>query len=84
MEQARIVDIQCDVHPWMSAYLYPVKNPYFAITEADGSFEITDVPPGKHLLRLWHETLGRSEKKVVVTEGAEVEVVFGVKEAKPE
>ena len=63
VEQARIVDIQCDVHPWMSAYLYPVKNPYFAITEADGSFEITDVPPGEHLLRLWHETLGRSEKK---------------------
>jgi hypothetical protein len=52
VEPARIVDIQCDVHPWMMAYLYPVKNPYFAITGADGSFEITDVPPGEHLLSL--------------------------------
>ena len=84
VEQARIVDIRCDVHPWMIAYLYPAKNPYFAITTADGSFEITDVPPGEHLLRLWHETSGRSEKKVVVAEGAEVEVVFGIEEAKPE
>ena len=68
----------------MIAYLYPAKNPYFAITTADGSFEITDVPAGEHLLRLWHEAFGRSEKKVVVAEGAEVEVVFGIEEAKPE
>ena len=27
VEPARIVDIQCDVHPWMMAYLYPVKTP---------------------------------------------------------
>ena len=79
-----MVDIQCNVHPWMMAYLYPVKNPYFTITGADGSFEITDVPPGEHLLRQWHETLGRSERKVIITEGAEVVVMFGVGEGKSE
>lgn len=62
----------------------PREDPYFAITGADGSFEITDVPPGEHLLRQWHETLGRSERKVIITEGAEVVVMFGVGEGKSE
>ncbi len=51
-----IVQATCDAnHPWMSAYIMVADNPYAAITDANGEYTITDVPPGKYVLKLWHE-----------------------------
>ena len=55
MEQAGLVKIGCDIHPWMSGYIHVVKHPYYAVTDGDGQFELTDVPAGTHQIRLWHE-----------------------------
>ncbi len=46
---------KCDVHPWMSAYACVVTHPCYAVTDADGNFKITGVPPGKYKLKFWHE-----------------------------
>jgi hypothetical protein len=54
-EDAGLVKLGCDIHPWMSGYVHVVKHPYYATTDADGQFELTDVPPGTHEIRLWHE-----------------------------
>ena len=41
----------------MTAYLLPRKNGYFAITDADGNFEIANVPAGEPLeFQVWHES----------------------------
>jgi len=45
----------CNVHPEMSAFLVVAPTPYFAVTDADGSFEIKDVPPGTYTLKTWSE-----------------------------
>jgi hypothetical protein len=46
---------QCDAgHYWMSAYIFVVEHPYYAVTAADGSFSIPDVPPGTYKLVVWH------------------------------
>ena len=48
--------VSCSIHPWMIAYLLPRKNGYYAITGADGSFEIKNLPAGETLeLQVWHE-----------------------------
>jgi len=47
--------LACDIHPWMSAYACVVNNPYYALTEKDGKFEIKGLPPGKYTLTIWHE-----------------------------
>lgn len=48
--------IRCSIHPWMIAYYLPRENGYFAITAADGSFEISNVPAGEKLeFQVWHE-----------------------------
>jgi len=31
-----------------------LENPYYAITPGDGTFEITDIPPGEYILTAWH------------------------------
>ena len=71
--------VKCDVHPWMSAYIVGVENPYFATSGDDGTFTINGkLPPGEYTLRAWHERLGTQEIPVKVEAGtpAEVQVKF--------
>ena len=50
----RFLKIKCDVHPWMLSWVTVVDNPYFAVTGADGSFKIANVPPGKYTIEATH------------------------------
>jgi hypothetical protein len=52
-------NISCNIHPWMQAKLLVRDNPYFAVSAADGTFEIKDVPNNALLeYQLWHEKTG--------------------------
>lgn len=52
-------NISCNIHPWMHAKLLVRDNPYFAVSAADGSFEIKDVPNNEEIeFVLWHERAG--------------------------
>jgi len=64
-----VVKLQCDVHPWMRGYVVYSKSPLFAVSKADGTFEIKDVPPGKYTIEAWHEKLGTQTADVTVEEG---------------
>jgi len=47
--------VRCDAgHVWMSAYVWVVDHPYYAVTDAKGAFRLEDVPPGRYTLRFWH------------------------------
>lgn len=50
--------VACNVHPWMNAYVLIRDNPYMATSGEDGSFEIVNVPAGKHDFAFWHEAKG--------------------------
>ena len=41
-----MVQIKCDVHGWMSAYCGVVSHPFFAVTAADGTYAIKNLPRG--------------------------------------
>lgn len=60
------VKVQCDIHPWMTAYWLVVDHPYAAVSGADGSFVIEKLPAGKHTLRIWQERVGYVERSVTV------------------
>lgn len=48
--------VTCNVHPWMKAYMVFRKDGYVAVTAADGSFTIPDLPAGEALeFQVWHE-----------------------------
>jgi len=61
------ISVVCDIHPWMKGYHLPVDHPFAAISAEDGSFEIKDLPAGKHEFKVWHEAGGLIEKALVVT-----------------
>lgn len=50
-----VMPYQCDIHSHMNGYWAGFHHPYFAVTDADGKFEINGVPPGKYTLVGWHE-----------------------------
>jgi hypothetical protein len=50
------IPLGCTIHGWMNGYIRVFKHPYYAVTDADGTFEIKDAPAGKYRLVVWHET----------------------------
>jgi plastocyanin len=71
---------QCDVHPWMFAWVTVVDHPYFAVSGADGKFTIKNVPPGKYTIEATHRKLGTQTAEVEVkAEGASQDFTFEAK-----
>lgn len=66
---AGLINIKCDAHPWMRAYVYSSRHPYVAISDASGNFEIKDLPPGKYKVRVWHEGFEDIVQEVEVKAG---------------
>lgn len=52
------VKIECNIHPWMNGWVRLYDHPYFAVTDADGKFEIKDAPAGDYRLIVWHGSGG--------------------------
>jgi plastocyanin len=65
-----LVKFQCDVHPWMFAYVGVVDNPYFAVTDKDGKFTIKNLPPGTYTIEAVHPKAGRKSQEIKVTDSA--------------
>lgn len=51
--------VSCSIHPWMSSRMIVRDSPYFAVSKADGTFEIPNVPAGVKLdFKVWQEAAG--------------------------
>ena len=83
-----IVELRCDVHAEMAAYIMVLKNPYFSVTDDQGRFEIPDskhleqngikgikdLPAGNYVLKIWHEKLKTQKQMVTIPENGDVSV----------
>jgi plastocyanin len=72
------IPVKCNVHSWMKSYIAVLKNPYFKVTGADGTFELKNLPPGDYTIAAWHEKYGATEQKVTVgaKESKKIDFVF--------
>jgi plastocyanin len=71
--------VKCDIHPWMVAYMLIRDDPYFAVTDAEGKFNIEKIPAGKWTFQFWHSRCGymkdlKQGGKALVGRRGEVEV----------
>jgi plastocyanin len=62
-----VAALLCKVHPEMEAFIVAVPTPYFALTKADGSYRIPDVPDGTYTVKVWHAKLKPTQKSVAVS-----------------
>ena len=74
-----MLPFKCDVHGWMNAYVGVLDHPYFAVTGADGKFELKSLPPGTYTIEAWHERLGAATEMVTLGEKETKDVMFRFK-----
>jgi plastocyanin len=72
------IPVKCNVHPWMRGYIAVFKHPFFAVTGKNGSFDLSNLPPGTYTIKAWHEKLGMSTQTVTIgaNETKEISFVF--------
>lgn len=63
-----MVQIRCDNHGWMNAFIQVNRHPFHAVTDAAGRFKIDGVPPGTYTLHVWHERSGSKKQEIAVME----------------
>jgi hypothetical protein len=91
------VELRCDLHAEMLAYILVMRNPYFGVTDADGRFEIPDtryletyglpkiddLPAGSYAIKTWHEKLKTERQKVTVPDSGAVTVQLNLTRGAP-
>ncbi len=75
-DEAKIVKLTCDVHPWMRAFVIVTGHPFFSVSGADGAFSIEKVPAGDYTVEAWHSHYGLKTAKLKVEDGKPAEVTF--------
>jgi plastocyanin len=67
-----VLQVRCDLHPWMSAAVRTFEHPWFTTTDASGHFRL-EVPPGTHAVILWHPRLPGITRSISVRPGETVQ-----------
>lgn len=77
-----VVRVFCNVHHSMVAHVVVVDTPHYTVTEADGSFRLTDLPAGEGELTLWFERSDPWNRKVTVPQQKALSVELEVTKSK--
>jgi len=76
LRKGTAMKVECDAHDFMHAFVFVARNPYFAVVNDKGEYEIKDVPAGEYDINVWHGNLGTKKGKVVVKGDASASVNF--------
>ncbi|MCU7846217.1 MAG: hypothetical protein KZQ93_20470 [Candidatus Thiodiazotropha sp. (ex Monitilora ramsayi)] len=79
MKRGPAIKVECDAHDFMHGFVFVAKNPYYARVADDGTFTITDVPPGSYTIKAWHGMLKNKKAKVKVDADGTATVDFTFK-----
>ncbi len=76
-----MIKVKCNVHSWMRSYVGVLDHPYFAVTGADGTFDLKNLPPGDYTIGVWHEKLGELDQpaKLAASAAQTLDFKFDVK-----
>ncbi len=76
--KAGVVRVFCHLHPNMSSTIVVTPNRWAVKPEPNGTYRLTDVPPGEHTLVVWHKSAGFFRERVTVEPGGTLEVSFDI------
>jgi hypothetical protein len=62
--QPGLLELRCDVHPWMQAVVRTFDHSHFTTTGLDGRFHLAGLAPGDYALHAWHPRLGEASRRL--------------------
>jgi len=65
-DQEGPIELRCDYHRWMRAFIFVMEHPFFGVTDTQGRFSIKNLPPGEYVLATWHESFGENKQTLKV------------------
>jgi plastocyanin len=71
-----LVTLRCDIHEHMRALVLVLETPHFTVTDAEGRFRLSGLPPGQYLLKAWLSSKTTLEQPVTLKSGAVLQVKF--------
>jgi plastocyanin len=71
-----LVTLHCDIHEHMRALILVLDTPYFVITEPDGSFRLTGLPAGHHVVKVWRDSKTTLEHPVELVDHSVLRLDF--------
>ena len=80
-----VVSLGCNIHDWMSAYIYVVNTPYFTLTDKMGDASL-ELPAGEYEIRYWHPNIdGESDDitqtiKIETDSAQNISIQLGIKQ----
>lgn len=60
------IRLKCDLHPWMTGFVFAMDHPYFSVSDAEGNFSIAGLPAGEYDVVAWHEQYDEQTGTVTV------------------
>jgi len=79
-----VVVLGCNIHDWMSAYVFVSETPYFATTGQDGRAILKSLPAGRYLVKVWHarlkDTPQPASHEVALSRDGNAELTFVIKQ----
>ena len=81
-DRTGLVRIYCNLHPNMVGNILILNNPYYAVTDPNGSYTISDVPDGQYRLRVWTEFSDAIGKDIDLTKRSVHSHSFTITETK--
>jgi plastocyanin len=71
-----LVTLRCDIHEHMRALILVLDTPHFVVTDEEGRFQLTGIPPGHYILKAWLDSRTVREQAVEVRDQTPLHVDF--------
>lgn len=76
MDKPGIVEIFCDIHSNMAAYILVLDNNFFTQPNKQGNYSIDHIPSGTYTLKVWHERLTSQEQNITISPNSTTTINF--------
>lgn len=71
--------LKCNLHPFLQTRGYVIDNPYFVTSDAEGNFNIENIPPGTYEVTAWHPFIPIQRGTVTIETGKTAQFDFTFK-----